>query len=50
MLTVVLVLAFLFFVACATLKFEHSLKEKGGLPNKLLVFAKDIFDALFGLG
>jgi len=49
MLTIVIMLALLFVVAAATVKFEHSLKEKGRLPKKIFVFVKDIFDALFGL-
>jgi hypothetical protein len=49
MLTIVLILAFVFVLAAATVKFEHSLKEKGRLPRKILVFVRDIFDALFGL-
>jgi hypothetical protein len=50
MLTNILVLAFLLVVACATVNFEHSLKEKGRLPKKISVFVKDIWDAFLGLG
>lgn len=49
MLAIVLILVFLLVVAGATVKFEHSLKDKGRLPKKISVFIKDVFDALFGL-
>jgi len=50
MLTISLILVFLFVAGCATVKFEYSLKENGSLPRKIFVFIKDAFDALFGLG
>ncbi|HZM88935.1 MAG TPA: hypothetical protein VFF31_20585 [Blastocatellia bacterium] len=50
MLVILLIVVFLLVVAGATVKFEHSLKEKGRLPKKIFVFIKDVFDALFGLG
>ena len=50
MVIVVLVLIFLLVLAAATLKFEQSLKQKGGLPRKIFAYIKDLFDALSGLG
>jgi hypothetical protein len=50
MLTIFLILVFLFVAGCATVRFEFSLKEKGRLPKKIFVFIKDVFDAFFGLG
>jgi len=50
MAIIVPVLTFFLIVAFAIVKLGESLKGKGSLTRKILVFATDIFDAFLGLG
>jgi hypothetical protein len=50
MSVVLLIFIFLFIIACATVVFEQSLREKGGFVKKLLRWITGVIDAFFGLG